>query len=425
MLAEAFFTGGTTARRSEFDQFCREHLQAETYARFRAAAERHGPVWSQWPEPLRGGTLAPGDFEEPVARYHLYAQWQIESQLRALTEHAQANGLLWYLDFPLGVSGNGYDTWRERDVFAMGTAGGAPPDMYFTKGQNWGFPPLHPERLREQEYRYLITAIRRHLQYARVLRFDHVMGLYRLYWVPDGFPASQGVYVRYRAEELFAILTLESHRYQAEIVGENLGTVPETVNRLMRRHGVHTMYVVQYETRPQEDAALPPVSPTSVASLNTHDMPPFASFWQGLDIDGRVDLGLLTAEQAEDERQSRAAMRRAVAGFLRRQGFLGRNRRSVEAVFEAATAFLASSDAAVVLVNLEDLWGETHPQNTPGTWKERPNWRYKAKYRFEKFRELPVVLRVLRMVDECRRNGGRSSWAQPDNEVVAPGRRAQ
>jgi len=401
-LSESFFAGDSP-RRADLDRYCRKHPQVESYARFRALAERHGADWTRWPEPFRSGSAEAAAQSDPAYRYHLYAQWQTEEQLQAATAHARESDLLWYLDFPLGVNRDGFDVWCQRDVFALEASGGAPPDAFFTKGQNWGFPPLHPERLRRQGYRYLIDALRAHLHLARILRLDHVMGLYRLYWVPFGLSARQGVYVHYRMDELLAILTLESHRYQARIVGENLGTVPPEVDSALPRHGIDDMYVVQFELKMDPQQPLRPIGDSSVASLNTHDMPTFTAFLEGADVDERVDLDLLAAEDAESVRRQRKEQCRLLAEFLRRKGLLEGSGDDSQAVTEACLAYLAESPAAMVLLSLEDVWQETEPQNTPGTFKERPNWRRKARYRLEQIRELPEVLRMLRRVARGRR----------------------
>jgi 4-alpha-glucanotransferase len=401
-LAATFFQR-PAERRQELARYCQANPEVELFSRFRAVGERQGRPWPQWPEPLRDGMIRPGDYDETVYRYHLYAQWQVAQQLGGLADHARRWNLLWYLDFPLGVSGEGYDVWRQRDLFVREASGGAPPDAFFTKGQNWGFPPLRPEALRRQGYRYFIRALRTQLQYARVLRLDHVMGLYRLYWIPHGFAADDGAYVRYRMQELLAILTLESHRLRARVVGENLGTVPEVVDDALGVHAIEDMYVLQYETNPDKGPTLRPVPPTSVASVNTHDMPPFAGYWRGLDIQDRVDLELFTAEEAARERARRARLREDVIGFLRGQDLLDAGDPQVEQVMEACHAYLARSPAGLVLINLEDLWGETEPQNWPGTYRQRPNWRRKARYSFDQFSELPAVVRVLSTVNRLRK----------------------
>lgn len=394
-------------RRDALEGYCRVHPDALRYAQFRAALERQGRPWRQWPHRLRNGVLRPGDYDESAFQYHLYAQWQADEQLGAAVAHAQAKNLLWYLDYPLGVDGQGYDVWRQPELFAQGVCGGAPPDAFFTKGQNWGFPPLDPLQCRAQGHRYFVAALRRHLGLARLLRFDHVMGLYRLYWVPDGMEASQGTYVRYPMEELLAILSLESRRHQATIVGENLGTVPPEVDAALARHGIRAMHVVQYEIRADRRRPLRPIPASSVASLNTHDMPTFTAFLNALDVGDRVDLRLLEPDEEGAERAKRAAQHRALIAFLQRRGLLAAGIEDDPAVTEACLAYLARSPAATVLVNLEDLWGETLQQNTPGTTGAvRPNWRRRTKLRWEEIRRLPAVLRALARVGAERSHGG-------------------
>jgi 4-alpha-glucanotransferase len=234
-------------------------------------------------------------------------------------EHRGPHG---YLDLPLGVHPHSYDIWRERGAFVLDASGGAPPDAVFTGGQDWGFPPLHPEAIRQQRYRYYIATLRHQLRHTDLLRIDHVMGLHRLYWIPNGLAPRDGVYVRYPSNELYAILSLESHRHRTPIVGENLGTVPTYVNSTMARHSLHRMYVAQYELVGSVRKTLRAVPRDAVASLNTHDIAPFAAFWEGLDIDDRLDLGLLNPVGARIERKNRRALKNVLESFLQRLGWL-------------------------------------------------------------------------------------------------------
>jgi 4-alpha-glucanotransferase len=409
ILADHFFRE-PSERQAALDGYLAENPEAESYARFRAAADRQPGPWPTWPEPLRSGRIAPADYDEQICRRHLYAQWQAAEQFQAAARRARELKLVWYLDYPLGVSGDGYDVWRRPELFVRGASGGAPPDSFFTRGQDWGFPPLHPEAIRRDHYRYLIASLGQHLRYAGALRIDHVMSYYRLYWVPQGMPAKDGVYVRYPMDELFGVLTLESHRHRAEVVGENLGTVPPEVDAALAQHGVDGMYVVQYELQPEPARALRPVPAGSVAGLNTHDMPAFATFWSGLDIDDRMDLGLIDAAAASPQRDTRAAMRVALIKLLESEGLLKDGLTNTESVLEASLTLLARSPAAVVLVGLEDLWGETQPQNTPGTLHERANWQRKTKLRFEEFIEFPAVRRILDRVAAARVAAGANGY---------------
>jgi 4-alpha-glucanotransferase len=401
-LAEWFFAHDTPRRRG-YERFLKEHPHAEDYAFFQAAGERYGREWRRWPAEIRDRREA-GAVDPRVEHYHLYVQWQTDEQLRALTEDARARNMAWYVDFPLGVHGNSFDVWSERDAFALGAAGGCPPDIVFTKGQNWGFPPLHPARLREQHYRYLTACLRNHFRYATALRIDHVMGLHRLFWIPEGAEAKDGVYVQYPSEELYALLSVESHRHHAWLVGENLGTVPKYVDRSLRSHGVQGMYVVQYEFKLHPREPLRRVPRSVIASANTHDMPPFAAYWQGLDIDDRQDLGLLNDQAAAAERETRAKLREILINYFRECELLAPAENMTADVLRACEEFLASSQAPVVLVNLEDLWLETEPQNTPNTVDERPNWKRKTRYRLEQILQMPEALELLRRVRDLRRD---------------------
>ena len=395
-------------RRSRFERFSATHSAAQDYAAFHAKTDGERKPWQHWDGPSRDGKLRAGDYLEHLKQYHLFVQWLADEQVRALGTNAKAGGPALYLDFPLGVNRDGYDVWREREVFALNASGGAPPDSFFVKGQNWGFPPLHPEGLRRQGYRYYINCVRHHLAHAKMLRIDHVMGLHRFYWVPDGFAPSEGVYVRYPAEEFFAILNLESHRYQAQIVGENLGTVPPVVNAAMGKHNISGMHVGQFGVTGNPKRALDAVPAHAVASLNTHDTPTFAGFWSGADIDDRRELGLLTDKTAAAERVNRARQRAALTAYLKTSGLLIDKSPDAAAVLRAWLAHLAASDADFLLVNLEDLWLEASPQNVPGTWEERPNWKRKARYSLEQIRELPWPRATLLMIDQLRKQGSES-----------------
>ncbi|HBL26945.1 MAG TPA: 4-alpha-glucanotransferase [Acidobacteria bacterium] len=391
-------------RYDELDAFVRRKPDLETYAAFRAVGDRRGESWQLWPERLREGTLAPADFDEEDYRYHLWCQWACDRQIGELARKARRRGPGLYLDLPLGVHGSSFDVWRERDLFTQKISAGAPPDSFFTQGQNWGFPPLQPERLRERGYDYLIDSLRHHLEHAGLLRIDHVMQLHRLFWIPEGMEAAHGVYVTYPAEELYAVLCLESQRHQAMLVGENLGTVPPEVYEAMERHDMLGMFVAQYELQPDQGLREPPV--TTAASLNTHDMPTFSGFLEAKDTEDLESLGFFDADEARDERTKRDRIRRQVEGWLpaeTRAGLGGDQARLDRAVLRLLLDHMAASPARMVLINLEDLWGETAPQNVPGTHRERPNWRRKARHAFEDFSGRPEVVEALRRMDELRR----------------------
>jgi 4-alpha-glucanotransferase len=379
-LAETFFAD-PGARAEAFEGFLQRRPRVRDYARFRTERERSG---------------------EAGERYHLYAQWVTDEQVAATAAAARAAGTGLVFDLPIGCHREGFDV---RDpAYAAGVSVGAPPDPLFEGGQDWGFPPLHPERLRASGYRYLIEALRHHLAHAAALRIDHVMGFHRLFWIPAGRGAAGGVYVRYPHDELWAVVALESARHRAAIVGENLGTVPAAVNRRLARHGVAGIHVAQLSLDPDAQPPLPPPRPGDVAALNTHDMPPFAAWWHGDDIADRRALGLLDEAGEARERARRTADRRALADDLRRRRLL--TGEGPADALHGSLRHLARSDAAVALAALEDLWLERRPQNVPGTHLERPNWRRRLRYDLDRLRRAPEVGAGLAALGETRGGNG-------------------
>jgi 4-alpha-glucanotransferase len=399
LLSRCFFARGEAGRRQEFARFLATHPQAEDYAAFRAAVEKTSQPWPAWPAPQRDGNLRPNDYDEENKRYHLYVQWIAEQQLERLSAKAREAGLGFYLDFPLGVNPDSYDVWRHRDVFASGIAAGAPPDPFFASGQNWGFPPLHPERVREHGYRYVTAYLRHHLKLAGVLRIDHMMGIHRLFWIPHGFEARQGVYVRYRPEEFYALFTLESHRSGSVLVGEDLGTVPPEVRPAMEKHGIHRMYIMQFEVHPEREEVLAPVYPGCVASLNTHDIAPFSAFWEGLDLKERLEIGNFDPRVVEGELHQRRRLGEALIRALLQKGLITEEK-DPNQLLQGCLEHMCQGTALVVLLNLEDIWQELKPQNIPGTWRERPNWRLRARYSLEEMKDLPAMKEALRLLKE-------------------------
>lgn len=414
-LARCFFAE-PGRRQDAFHRFLDERPALEHYARFRAVSERLRLPWQAWPSPLREGEVRDGDFDEDARRYHLYVQFLLHEQLSALSREKGRRSAGLYLDLPLGVHTAGYDTWKEPEAFAFEIYTGAPPDPLFAGGQNWGFPPLHPQRIREQGYRYVIEVLRHHLRHAAVLRVDHVMGLHRLFWIPKGFAATEGVYVRYAAEELYAILSLESHRHRTQLVGEDLGTVPPAVRRSLGSHNISGMYVVQYEATSELTDELPPITHDYLGSLNTHDMPPFAAMWYGLDLPSPQGLAPADAAVVRQMHQHRAGLKSMMVALLRAGGWLTAGSSRAEVILRGLLAHLAASPAGLVMINLEDLWMERRSQNIPGTGVERPNWRRRARYGFEEFTDSKPVLATLRLVDRLR---GQKGLPQPSAEEGA------
>jgi 4-alpha-glucanotransferase len=401
---------GIPALRDQLEAFARAP-HALGYAAFRAAGEAARTTWLAWSttdrEAARDATALdrlPPTLDAGRVRTHLYAQWAMDRQFAEL---AKGDAGL-YLDLPVGVGRDSYDVFRNVELFAGGASTGAPPDPLFVGGQDWGLPPLHPERIRGDGWRYVAEVVRHHMRHAAMLRIDHVMGLHRLYWVPVGFPATDGVYVAYAAEEQWAIVTLESHRLRCAVAGEDLGTVPPVVPAAMRRHAASGLYVRQFAMPSELGVEAPAPLAEAIACLNTHDTPTFAGWWMGSDIDTMRELGLLSPDAAAAEHARRLDQKRACVAALVDAKLVAAELDpsapgSAGAVMAALYRELAAGPAHDVLVTMEDLWLEPDPQNVPGTSIERPNWHRPWSRRLDEALADPAVVAVLDAVAAARR----------------------
>jgi 4-alpha-glucanotransferase len=237
---------------------------------------------------------------------------------------------------------------------------------------------MHPTAGRCDGYAYLRRVLRGMLSVAGILRIDHVMGLHRVYAIPRGHHATDGAYIRYPVDELYAIVMIEAARAGengAMIVGENLGTVPPAVNARLRRSGMLGMHVQQFALADRAAGAVAPPPPRSLVCLNTHDTPTFAAFWNADDLALRARLGLAERRETARQRRERSAQKRATRAWLTRRRYPAA---TTQAVFESLSRVHAAGPAAMQVVNLEDCWDEVRPQNIPGTTSEYPNWRRRS-----------------------------------------------
>jgi 4-alpha-glucanotransferase len=365
-LLEAMSREALRVRPGFLEEIVRSRPEAVHYARFRAAFERRPSPMPSW----TNARPAP-DFTDGAFLYHLYGQALAEEQVAAVSTRS---GVRLYFDMPLGVHGLGFDTWSRPSLFAEGVEVGAPPDPVFPDGQSWGFPPVLPAKSREEGHRYWRESLAHVMRHAGLLRIDHVMGMHRQFWIPAGFEKRDGVYVRYPAEEMHAVASIESHRHQSELVGENLGIVPEAVNQALERHGWREIYVLQFRLTGNRDVPLDPVPASSVASFNTHDTPTFAGFRRGRDLEERIEAGFLDRERAAELARARAAAVAALDAHLGAE--VSETSRESLALW---IHYLLRSGADLVAINLEDLWLEEESQNVPGR-VDLPNWRRKLRY---------------------------------------------
>jgi 4-alpha-glucanotransferase len=339
---------------------------------------------------------AQGNPEE--RKYHLFVQFQMHKQLGAikkLVDQNKAAGL--YLDFPVGTNPDGFDNQFFKSIFLTGCSVGAPPDLLFKDGQNWGFSPPNALPMRERHYDYFRHCLRHHMQFAKILRMDHVMALKRLYIIPPGKAADKGIYLRYNADELFTILAIEAHRHGVQVIGENLGTVPMAVQEAMAQHEIYGMWVLAFEAGRSPTRAIHKVAPRNLMCLNTHDMSPFAGYLAAQDLKSFIDIGILSEEDARAEIRKRKLLLSLWKKDLHEDEFSG--------FFAKVTSLLAQSDGDMLLVNVEDLWAETEAQNIPGTLKEHPNWRRRLKYSLEEWTENPDFAAFMQDITTLRKKG--------------------
>lgn len=368
-------------RQSAYDAFvAREGAGLRDFATWCALASRHGAATSTWPAELRdpGGpavTAAQVELADDL-EFWCWLQWVLDDQLAAAAVAArQAGAPLGVMhDLAVGVHPDGADSWALGSVLAPGVSVGAPPDAFNQLGQDWSQPPWHPTRLAEANYRPWREMLRTVLRHAGGLRVDHVLGLFRLWFVPAGGPASEGTYVRYDHEALVGILALEAHRAGAVVVGEDLGTVEPWVRDYLAERGVLGTSLLWFErdddgkpSRPEQWREL------TLATVGTHDLPPTAAYLSGDHVDLRERLGLLTRPVAEE----RAADAAARAEWLDLLGTLGllRPGATSEDVIDALHRLLTQTPCRLLGVQLVDAVGERRTQNQPGTFEEYPNWR--------------------------------------------------
>ncbi|MEU9338225.1 4-alpha-glucanotransferase [Streptomyces sp. NPDC048290] len=364
----------------------------EDHATWNALAEVHGPDWRTWPGDLRD-PRSPGTARARAALadrvdLHRRLAWLTDSQLTAAQRTAREAGMPVGIihDLAVGVHPSGADAWAQQEFHAAGMSIGAPPDAFNARGQDWGLPPWRPDRLAAAGYGPFRELLRGLFRFAGALRIDHVMGLFRLWWVPEGLPPTEGTYVRYDAEALLAVLVLEASRAGAVVIGEDLGTVAPGVRETLRERGVLGTSVLWFERDWDGDGApLPPDRwrADCLATATTHDLPPTASRLSGDHVELRDRLGLLTRPLAV-ERAEAAADTADWLALLTRLGLLPAGNAGdaadagdvgEEAQIQAVHRALLHTPARLVGVWLPDAVGDRRPQNLPGTWDQYPNWR--------------------------------------------------
>lgn len=378
-LAVIYAQGLSDARRREFERYREEMGQGlEDFALWCALAEHYKD--EPWPEtvshPASPRTrLMRMELSERID-YFCWLQWIIDQQLqRAQRDAVDAGmGLGLMQDLAVGVHPGGADAWALQDVFARGIEVGAPPDMYNQQGQNWSQPPWRPDALAELGYAPLRDMIRTVLRHAGAIRVDHIIGFFRLWWIPQGALPSEGTYVRFDHEAMIGVLLLEAHRAGATLIGEDLGTVEPWVRDYLTERGIFGTSVLWFEGGEDGLPKRPDAYRTlALATVDTHDMPPAAGYLAGEHVDVRERLGLLV-DPPEQVRAEAEAERERMLTRLREYGLLGADPTERE-IIEAMHRYIAQTPSLLLGISVTDMVGERRTQNQPGTDQEYPNWK--------------------------------------------------
>lgn len=410
-LHREFRTRPAAARRAAYARYRRDQgARLASFATYLAIDEamRAAGVhdWRRWPAELRApGAPGVAPFRRAHAErvdFHQWLQFELDEQLALAAADARAAGMPvgLYQDLAIGTSGSSSDAWAFPDLFVSGASVGAPPDPLAPQGQNWGLPPLHPLRLAEQGYAYWTALVRGALRHAGALRIDHILGLFRQFWIPEGVPGSAGAYVRVPTRDLLGVLALESSRANAIVVGEDLGTVPPEVPPALEAWRVLSSRVAYFEREP--DGAFRPARAyprLALATANTHDLATLAGFWEGRDVALRRRLGLIAgARAAAAAGAERDRDRELLVARLVDEGLLAGGAPPPDdlALRAAVHAFLRRTPSWLVGLSLDDLAGERDPVNLPGVGPaDYPSWTRRLAAPLETLLADPATRRAL------------------------------
>ncbi len=413
-----------------YGEFCARHLESssERAGRYKAfvtaggdalqlharfdALDRHccamgsASGWQSWPLEYR-------DSQGPAAArfaaeqadsvgFFLYLQWLAHEQLQAAQTLCRELGMPigLYGDYAVGAHPSGSETWSDRTAYSLTAEIGAPPDPLALKGQGWGIPPQDPQTLQATRLQSFVHLIRANMRCYGALRLDHVMSLFRLWWVTAGKSPAQGAYVHYPLAQLLAVLALESTRAGCLVIGEDLGVVPDEIRSAIPEFGLYHYKVLIFEKTEGRFRRPTELAKRALATITTHDLPTLASYWSGRDIEMRTRLNLFPSDEIRAQIiRERDYDRAALLAALREQGLAPARPALPHEPFSADLAqalhlYLARATPLLVSLQIEDLLGVLDPVNVPGTDREYPNWQ----------RKLPVDVEAMAL------NGDINAW---------------
>lgn len=393
-----------TAKARAFHRFVRKQGEAlQRFALFRTLEEqmtRRGKVagtdsqgWRSWPpayqHPESPAVKQVAIRDQNRLQFFHYVEWQCQQQLQAVQSAAKRSGMAigLYKDMAVGIDPGGADSWAFQDQLVAAASVGTPPELFSPNGQRWNLSPFHPSRIGKDGYRLFAHCYRRAMEACGLIRIDHAMGLFRLFWIPDGLVSAQGTYVKYPAEDLLGILALESHRERVMVIGEDLGTVTPSIRTRLMAGGLLSYRLLLFEQTARGRFAKPSRFPTAAAaSVTTHDLPTLRGYWIGRDIELKAQLGLYQQpEWLRRDMVTRARDKQALLDALSGEKLLpaGTSRKAnavprlTDELCRAVYAYVARTPSRLVLISLEDLLGDIETPNVPGE-HAYPSWRIKA-----------------------------------------------
>lgn len=400
----AFRDRGSTQRREDFEAFRRERGRAlALFASFEVLRRKFGSSWPDWPSRWRRPDEGALDALRRSARedleFHEFVQWLADRQLRACQVKAQQleMPLGLYLDVAVGVDPHGADAWSEQSTMLADASIGAPPDLLNTAGQNWSLVAFNPRALERHGFAPFRGMLQAAMRYAGAIRLDHVLGLNRLYLIPNG--ASAGGYVRFPLEAMLAVVAQESVRHRCAIIGEDLGTVPKNLRETLADWGVWSYRVMLFE-RDEDGSFRPPehYPEDALVTFSTHDLPTFAGWSVGRDLREKRALGIDPGETDADRAAAQAALRAALARCRGKE-------RTGPGLLPVAR-YLAATPSRILMISLEDALGVLDQPNVPGTIDEHPNWRRRLPLALEDLRRHPRVRALARVLLGAGRSAG-------------------
>ena len=402
----AFRKSATIDRRDDLAAFRREQGEALLrFAAFEVLRPKYAPdPWPLWPQPWRRPDIETlrrfrADNEEACALQE-FMQWVADRQLRACRDTARRHGMSigLYSDLAVGIDPHGADAWSEQNAIVSGVSVGAPPDEFNRAGQNWGLAPFNPRGMAKDDYAALRRLMRANMRHAGALRLDHVLGLKRLFLIPQGCGAGEGAYVHYPFEDTLRVIAQESNKTRCIVIGEDLGTVPEGFRDTMARWGFWTYRVMLFEREQDGQFRAPEHYPAeALATFNTHDLPTFRGWLEGSDLTLKRSLGIDPGETDDARNQRRGALRNIVAD--RASGCAPDD-------FAAVAKVLAATPSRLVMVSLEDILGVAQQVNIPGTTDQHPNWARKLPADVEDLEHDERLRRVAQAFEDAGRKSG-------------------